>query len=667
VRICIIGKFPPIQGGVSMRTYWTAQALAARGHDVHVVTNAKEVRPPFRMLMRPQDWQRCAGAVTMHWTDPVDRSQSYIPMASPFVSKLAALAANAHSARPFDVIYSHYMEPYGIAGHLAAQMTGAPHVVRMAGSDAGRLWHHSQFEALYDHVLRSAALVVATGTVAQRAVQRGVDPGRIVSGGGYALPDDLFTPDGPALDLNALRGEHAGDPELGDQMWGDFSGDRPYFGVYGKLGDRKGSFALLAALQRLKHAGTDVGLVALAHGNSDIELRFREQARQLGLADRILQIPFLPHWRVPEFLRGCLAVCCLEQDFPIGFHSPIIPREVLLSGACLVGSCEVIRKLPQWERLADGYSCVAIKNVNDVESLAERLGAIVRDPHPAIAVGKRGRDFALELEQGIDFPGQIERILAGAAEKGPPANSNSAEPDAVSAPSRFPLALIADATITGSASSGRSANQKNATINLQHARKVLVRMERAVADGRNELHSLKQGVEVEIAIAAAEEEADKFNGADCPDALFRIRGRRWAFEVSDLADFVPVRNSQLRIVNFNFDASKFRDARTIADLPAVAPPGESHVVVFGNSGGDRRDPLLVDGFTARVLEHCDGVRSAGEILMALQGQRVSSPGNDDLKWIEHLFARNLIHLRAKSAGRSDRTATTRRDHKVVSE
>jgi hypothetical protein len=53
--------------------------------------------------------------------------------------------------------------------------------------------------------------------------------------------------------------------------------------------------------------------------------------------------------------------------------------------------------------------------------------------------------------------------------------------------------------------------------------------------------------------------------------------------------------------------------------------------------------------------------------MALQGQRVSSPGNDDLKWIEHLFARNLIHLRAKSAGRSDRTATTRRDHKVVSE
>ena len=110
------------------------------------------------------------GSVTVHWTDPVDRSQSYIPMASPFVSKLAAIAARVHSECPFDVIYSHYLEPYGVAGHLAAQMIGVPHVVRMAGSDAGRLWHHPQFEALYDHVLRSAEVVIAAGPVAERAI-----------------------------------------------------------------------------------------------------------------------------------------------------------------------------------------------------------------------------------------------------------------------------------------------------------------------------------------------------------------------------------------------------------------------------------------------------------------------------------------------------------------
>ena len=52
MRICIIGKYPPIQGGVSTRTYLAAHALAQRGHEVHVVTNAKEAVPPFRMHMR---------------------------------------------------------------------------------------------------------------------------------------------------------------------------------------------------------------------------------------------------------------------------------------------------------------------------------------------------------------------------------------------------------------------------------------------------------------------------------------------------------------------------------------------------------------------------------------------------------------------------------------
>src|SRR5436309_16134192 len=99
-----------------MRTYWHAHGLAALGHEVHVVTNAKEAGAPFRMYMRADDWTRCeathgAGSVAVHWTDPVDRSQSYIPMASPFVTKLATTAARAHQERPFDVIYSHYLEP----------------------------------------------------------------------------------------------------------------------------------------------------------------------------------------------------------------------------------------------------------------------------------------------------------------------------------------------------------------------------------------------------------------------------------------------------------------------------------------------------------------------------------------------------------------------------
>src|SRR5258708_31753971 len=246
-------------------------------------------------------------------------------MAAPFVLKSTTIAARVHSERQLDVIYSHYLEPYGVAGHLAAQMTGVPHVTRMAGSDAGHLWRHPQLEALYDHLLRSAAGVITGQAVAARAIARGVDADRIAFAGGVVVPESVFTPIGPSLDLAALRTEVACDPDLSALLWGEFAGDRPYFGVYGKLGETKGSFALLAAMQRLKNAGLDVGLVALAHGPPAVAERFRAQARDFGLADRILQLPFLPHWRGAAILPRCLPRRLPEPEFSLPLFPPTTP------------------------------------------------------------------------------------------------------------------------------------------------------------------------------------------------------------------------------------------------------------------------------------------------------------------------------------------------------
>jgi glycosyltransferase involved in cell wall biosynthesis len=654
VRICIIGKFPPIQGGVSMRTYWSARGLAALGHEVHVVTNAKEAVAPFRMLMRAQDWERCeaahdSGSVTVHWTDPADRSQSYIPMASPFVSKLAATAARVHSERPLDVIYSHYLEPYGVAGLLAAQMTGLPHVVRMAGSDAGRLWYHPQLELLYDHVLRSAEAVVAMGVVAERAVQRGVSPDRIVRGGDFVVPENLFTPEGPTLDIAALRAEAKADPQFSDLIWGNLAADRPCFGLYGKLGERKGSFALLAAMHRLMSAGVDVGLVVLAHGTSAVQADFRARVDGLGLADRVLQIPFLPHWRVPEFLRSCLAVCCLEQGFPIAFHTPLIPREVLLSGTCLVGATEVIRKLPSHERLPHGYGCVAIEDVNDVDALSAALAAIVRNPRAAMAIGARGRRFALELQRDIPFPQTLERTLeAAAARQKIPHAARSPTFGAASRESRFPLTQLVAAAIShpvGNQDANNASVPAGRAIDPASADRILDAVEHAIADGRDALRPLAAAVQIEIAVAAAEDQGGQTGPSAVRDPLFRLCSRQWAMPEDGLAELVPVRDPQLRILTFDYDVADFLDARTAADFPVVTRSGPSHIVAFRSSGGKRRQPLIVDGLTAHILVLSDGKLSAAEIARELSRQSDASVEADNLKWIEHLFVCGLIWLR----------------------
>jgi glycosyltransferase involved in cell wall biosynthesis len=651
LRICLVGKFPPIQGGVSMRTYWAAHALAGRGHDVHVVTNAKEARTPFRMLMRPADWDRCggvygAGAVTVHWTDPADSAQAYIPMASPFISKLAGIAARLHADHPFDVILSHYLEPYGVAGHLAAEIARVPHVVRTAGSDAGHLWHHPQLEMLYDHVLRSAHTVIAGGTVAERARQRGVDPGRIADGGGFAVPDDLFCPEGPRLDLAAVRADAQADPEFRDLLWGELAADRPYFGVYGKLGDSKGSFALLQALHRLKQAGLQVGLVALAHGQPEIEAGFRSLARRLGLLDRILQIPFLPHWRVPEFLRGCLAACSLEQDFPIVFHTPIMPREILLCGTCLVGSTEVIRKLRAYGRLVHGYGCVAIEDVDNIDLLSARLADIARDPEPAAEVGARGREFARALQLSIPFPQTLEGILETAAQRQAPPKRRSLEIDPGDAGgNRFKFSEL----VARAMRQKRARVPARARMNLAQARDLLTAVEEAANNGRSDLRASLAAIRIEIAIADAEREADTASADGNPDPLLRLRMGRWAMRKCDLPELVPIRDPGFRILTFDEDVSQYREAGCLADFPATPAPGPSHIVAFGSSDSREQDPLLVDAQTVRILELSDGRRTALQIARQMHREHRAARPRDYLDWIERLFVAGLLGLQGAPA------------------
>jgi glycosyltransferase involved in cell wall biosynthesis len=646
VRICIIGKFPPIQGGVSMRTYRTAHALAARGHDVHVVTNAKEVTPPFRMHMRTEDWARCearldSGSVTVHWTDPVDRSQSFIPMASPFVSKLASIATRAHAEQAFDIILSHYLEPYGVAGFLASQMTGAPHVVRMAGSDAGRLWHHPQLEPLYDHVLRSAEAVAAVGPVAERAAKRGVERARIAPGGGISLPDDTFTPDGPIMDFEAVRNEVEQDGTLRDLLWGDFEGNKSYFGIYGKLGDNKGSFALLAAMHRLKAEGLEFGLVALAHGRADVEARFRKRVNELGLTDRVLQIPYLPHWRVPEFLRGCLAVCCLEQDFPISVHSPIVPMEVLLCGSCLVASTEVIRKLPQWDRLPHGYGCVAVNDVNDVNELSGKLAAIVRKPNLAAVVGARGHAFARDCQQAAEFPERLEQILQAAAQRQTPPSPSvpaTAEPTAMG---EFALTRMAIAALRNVGEGpGFDVDGASNITDPSSARKVLAKLRKTIATGRTNLLPFAQAVEVEIAVAQAKTDQSA-NGPPHVDPLFRINMNEWALADGKLGSLTPVRNGRCRILRFECDISELLSVQSVSEFPSALGPGPSHIVVFGDPC---KEPAVVDPFTARILELSDGTRTGSEIANQLAQEFGRTKSADQLAWIENLLLLGALGL-----------------------
>jgi hypothetical protein len=67
-------------------------------------------------------------------------------------------------------------------------------------------------------------------------------------------------------------------------------------------------------------------------------------------------------------------------------------------------------------------------------------------------------------------------------------------------------------------------------------------------------------------------------------------------------------------------------------------------VAFRRFDGTPRDPLLVDGLTARILMLSDGTRTAAEIAAELTANEGISVVASHLGWVENLFVQGLISL-----------------------
>jgi hypothetical protein len=280
---------------------------------------------------------------------------------------------------------------------------------------------------------------------------------------------------------------------------------------------------------------------------------------------------------------------------------------------------------------------MALEDVNDVTALSAVLADIVADPKTAAAIGARGRAFALALQRDIAFPQQLESILTAAAARRTVAMARGVADQPVNAGSaRFRLATLA---ADGVRSSTTGASDVPPSIDdVTDARKVLAAVMRAAANGRRDLKGAVRAIEAEIAVAMAENERCETEPVRGP--LFRLRSSHWALRPGELARLVPVRDPAARVLAFDHDVAQFIGATSIADLPAHARPGPSFLVAFAG-GVAPREPLVIDARSARMLQLCDGTRTAAQIVRALNG---SGPAKDDLGWIESLFVHGLISL-----------------------
>jgi glycosyltransferase involved in cell wall biosynthesis len=589
---------------VSAHTYWLAQALAALGHEVHVVTNANEVEPRFRIWMRPQDWRRCegdhpgGGSVRVHQTDAELDHQRHIPWSNPFVTKLASAAARAVHDHDLELIFSYYLEPYGVVGHLTASMTGRPHVTRPAGSDFGRLRKLAQFQPLYDHVLRTAARVVIGGVGRDElAGCRIEDPAD-----DHPLPEGVFTPEGDVLDVQALAAEVAAQPDAAPLRIGTGLDGAPCLGIYGKISEPKGTFDLLTALDALRRRGRKFHLLAMAHGWGGLEERFHETIRQLGLDDCVTQLPFLPPWRVPAFSRRCQAVCFLERDFPIAGHVPTVPREVLACGRCLVASAPILKSQFQAGRLVHLYNCIAVKDVRNVDELASKLEIALGEPHTAGRIGAQGHNYSRRREQAQAFPRNYERLFADVIGNRAPSEPTRAD---------FPWCRLAGAHLEP------PPEGQGEALALTVYRMLLETEEQS--DPRHGL--LLDAVRFEL--YTSELLLDMSGG----DGLFRLGCED---PDCDLTALRPAPAPGLTLRHFDHDVAALAEAHERGAPPWEVPARTSWAVFLPGGRAFSLTPAALD-----LLRCCDGTQTIGELADELgEGELRETIRRTLVEWFE---------------------------------
>lgn len=394
MRICIVGKYPPLQGGTSVQAFWLAYRLAEAGCEVTVVTATVAAEPRQSSFFRADEWralaERWPAVARIRVTELADEGSSgwAIPSTDALVTRLTAAVVDAIDEQHSDAVIGIYLEPYGMAAHLAASARGLPHLFVHAGSDITRLAELDSRRAAYREVLRAADAVLTTRAAAPHLVRvRGSSEG-LIQERLQLSPRSLFSAPVAPLDLHEISAALSGGP-LAGAMTSHGRLSRPVIGLYGKPGPQKGIAELLAAAAELRTGGARFSILMMTGGEPPELEWLAHEIECHDLDQTVSVIPFLPHWRVPEFLATCDCVCCLEHHFPVSIHRPQIPREVATAGRCLL----VSRELADGEAatLSDGENALIVDDPRDRRTLVAALRRAVLEPELRDRIAQRAR------------------------------------------------------------------------------------------------------------------------------------------------------------------------------------------------------------------------------------------------------------------------------------
>ncbi|HEY3398978.1 MAG TPA: glycosyltransferase [Armatimonadota bacterium] len=355
--------YPSVNGVAQCVSYYE-QGLRERGHEVVVFAPAPEDYD------RSQDGENVYRFPTLPLPIDVDYSVA-APYSAPVVKALRRL--------DFDIIHTQHPLWVGAWGAWYARWAEVPLVTTV--HTEYRLFAHiiPLPEALVEAYLRvrvasfcNKCEVITTPAASMRRLLRKEGVRRPIE----VVPNPTRIADFAHADGTGIRRQYG------------LAEDATVLGFVGRLsGEKNISFLMEAASQVMKHRPEVYFLLV---GDGPEREALGEQARQMGLADRVLFAGVIPHSEVPQYQAALdlFITASLSETQPLAY------TEAMAAGKPVIA----VRAPGAQDMIIPGENGLLAEPEAGPAALAEQIESLVADPKLRAAVGEKARAWAAQTD-----------------------------------------------------------------------------------------------------------------------------------------------------------------------------------------------------------------------------------------------------------------------------
>lgn len=359
--LLINNEFPPIGGGGSTVTAYALRHLAKAGHNVTLVTSRWGGLPHREQIDR----------ATVIRIPTIRRYKQFCSQWELVVFGFSALVYSFFYTLRYEVdfIQAYFAVPAGWVAWLIKKLRGIPYAVYFGGSDIPganpsrykniyplltpllkKIWRNAEFRTVCSHELRRLGKE-ADPTTDFIVIPNGVETARF---------KPIERPANPQVKILFI----------------------------GRLIPRKGFQRVVSALPRVKELVRQPFQIEVV-GTGDAKTELDQLSEQLGVSDLIHYVGSVPYGRLEQSYQyaDIFVLTSLSEGMPsvileaMGCGLPIIASDV-------GGNNEIVR---------EGENGYLIQG-DDVETLAQRLAALISDAGLRQRMGMKSRELSLDYD-----------------------------------------------------------------------------------------------------------------------------------------------------------------------------------------------------------------------------------------------------------------------------